>query len=290
MSGTTPPAFRQLILELSHAGADPAMLRAAAEFARLLGLHLHGVFVEDEALLTLAEFPFAREIRLPTHEWAPLSADKLAAELRHAAEQARRSMQEILAGLEVPNVFEVLRGDPLSRIAELCCAGDIMAIAQPAAAAGLVRLPQAAHDLKADVLLLPEGLQARDGPVVAVVRDAADPALDAAARIADKDGPLLVLVPSGAGDPAQQVMRRAQESGLPPARVTVRLIGKGDTDAALSALGRERERLIVVGRADSGPGSLAEAARIASARATPVLVADGLEGNPRMAGEGPARP
>ena len=273
MSGATPPVFRRLILELSHAGIDPAMLRAAAELARLLGLHLHGVFVEDEALLTLAEFPFAREIRLPTHEWAPLSADRLAAELRHAAEQARHAMQEIVAGLDVPNAFEVLRGDPLGCIAGLCSPADIIAIVQPAVA-GLVRLQQSAPGLPAQVLLLPEGLAVRDGPVAALLRDAADPVLDVAARIAGQER-LLVLLPAGPGDPAQEVTRRAEGFGIPPARLTVRLMGKGDTDAALSALGREQERLIVVGRSQTGPGSPGDAARIAATRAAPVLVTEG---------------
>ena len=35
------PSFRRLIVTLGHGGADPALLRNAAEFARLLGLDLH---------------------------------------------------------------------------------------------------------------------------------------------------------------------------------------------------------------------------------------------------------
>ncbi len=88
----------RLILEVCHGAADAETLRAAVEFARLLGLDLHCLFIEDEAGLALAELPFARKIRLPTHEWSPLNAETIARELRQAASQMRRLLDEVLRG------------------------------------------------------------------------------------------------------------------------------------------------------------------------------------------------
>lgn len=284
MSGATPPAFRRLIVELSHAGADPAMLRALAGFARLLGLDLHGLFVEDEALHTLAELPFAREIRLPTHEWAPLATDRLAAELRQAAEQARRAMQDVMAQLDVPAVFEILRGDPVSCIADLCCTTDIVVIMRPGSAAAVreaVRLHEAAHGTPASVLLLPGVWQPRSGPVVAMLSDAADPALEVAARIvaAGEEG-LLLLISGDAPEATRPAVERAVRLGIPRERITEQVIGKADVEAAMIALDDVRERLIVVTRSDTGPGSVAGTARLAAVRRTPVLVVEPREAAP----------
>ena len=64
------------LIPLSPGGAqfgsgsvDRDTLRAAAEFARLLQLEMLGVFIEDRALLGLGALPFARELRLPGHDW-----------------------------------------------------------------------------------------------------------------------------------------------------------------------------------------------------------------------------
>jgi hypothetical protein len=53
-----------------------APLRAAAELAAVLEVDLHRPFVDDEALLALAEPPFAHELGLPSHEWQPVEAGR----------------------------------------------------------------------------------------------------------------------------------------------------------------------------------------------------------------------
>ena len=44
------PQQRRVILHLHHGAAERALIRAAAELAQMLGVALHGVFLEDEAL------------------------------------------------------------------------------------------------------------------------------------------------------------------------------------------------------------------------------------------------
>lgn len=278
MSDAAPPAYRRLIITLSHTGTDPRTLRAAAEFARLLGLHLHGVFVEDEAVLAFAELPFAREIRLPTHEWTPLGLDRLAEEFRHAAEQAHRAMDDIVDALQVPSGFEILRGDPIDSIAALCCATDIVLAAQPAGlgpVGALERLLEAAHGMPASVLLLPARQTTSTGPVVALLHDPDDPALPVAARIAAtaRTG-LVVLLPRGPNHPDRAVADRAVGLGVPRTRVGIRHMTNGDADAAAAALGRIAVRLVVVGRSDTGVGTAAGAARVVTICRAPVLVAE----------------
>jgi len=275
MSGSTTPESGRLIVELSQAGADSAALRSAAELARWFGLHLHGVFVEDEALLALAEFPFAREFRLPTHDWAPFAADRLAGELRHAADQARRLMQDVVAQLDVPTVFEVMRGDPVSCIAGLCSASDIVVVMHAAtgAAAELSRLLAPTQGVAGSVLVLPNRAAMRSGPVVALLRDAADPVLDEAARIAAarEDG-LVILVPQDAPEP--KVIERAVAAGMPRQRITLRHLAETGAAGAQAALSGIRERLVITARAGSGVDDAIEAAQLATVRGTPVLLVE----------------
>ena len=102
----------RLILDLYWVSTDERTITAAAEFARLLGLDLLGIYVEDEAVHGLAELPFAREFRLPAHEWGVIEGERIAAEFRYAAMSAQRMLLRTAEALGVTSAFEVLRGDP----------------------------------------------------------------------------------------------------------------------------------------------------------------------------------
>jgi type IV pilus biogenesis protein CpaD/CtpE len=254
----------------------------AAEFAHLLGLDLHCLFVEDEALLALAELPFAREIQLPSHKWSRLDAGAIEAEIRQMALQARRLMDEIIRDVGVSAEFQVLRGDPATCIAAVCQTGDIVVVAEndaPTAPAthSLTRLHIGAHESATSILLLPARLKARHGAIVAMLTDTGDPALDMAGRLAAlAKEDLVILLPEAAKSNTAQraeasVKDRAQAMGLPPARINVRFVHDGGDDDTLHALVGVRERLIVMARAASTP---AAASHIAVARGVPLLLVE----------------
>ena len=119
--------FRRLIIELGHGDASAEALRVAADLARLLGLDLHAVLIEDQALFDLTDLPFAREIRLPTHDWHPFNAARLADEFGHLASQARRQLAGIGALHGGVHALEVLRGDPATCILGLCRTAQLSA-------------------------------------------------------------------------------------------------------------------------------------------------------------------
>ena len=99
MSMAIEPRQRRVILHLHHGATERAIIRAAAELAQMLGVALHGVFLEDEALPELAELPFIREFRLGTGAWQKLDRQQLAEEQRAAAAEARRLLDEAAAAL-----------------------------------------------------------------------------------------------------------------------------------------------------------------------------------------------
>jgi hypothetical protein len=265
----------RVVLGLWHTTADAASIEAAAELARLLRLGLHGLFVEDEALLTMAALPFAREIRLATHTWRELSADAVETEMRHAAEEAQRLLDAAARATGIASAFEVVRGDPAACIAAACRAGDILAVTDPGAAGlaahGGLRLREDAGEA-ASILLLPARPAARRGSIVAIAQDAADPALAAAGALAAATGEdlVLLLAQGTAPDAARAMAASVQEAGRTHRRVATRIVHGSGSENVLEAMAGLRERLIVIARA----APLAAAgARLAAVRGVPVLLA-----------------
>ena len=282
MSTTTRSVNRRLIFDLCHGAADAETMRAAVEFAQLLGLDLHCLFIEDEAVLALAELPFAREIRLPTHEWSALNAETIARELRQAASQTRRLLDEILRRVGVASEFEVLRGDPAACIATVCQTGDIVIVAEPGpsiarAVYGVTRLHTAAYASAASILLLPAHNKPRRGHVVAVPTDAVDGSLEVACRIATAANEDVAVLASNDGL-AKRVRERARILGLSPERITLLPIHSTRADDVLVALAGLHERLIVMTRPATASDDASGASRISAARGVPVLLVESANG------------
>lgn len=278
MSNTAQTRQCRLIVELCHGGIDARTLRTVAECASLLELDLHGLFIEDEALLALAELPFVREIRLPTHEWQTVEAGRIAGELHRAAQDAQRLLRQVGETLGVPNAFEVRRGDPAETLAAFASGGDVIVIAEPVApggrlAPGVSRLHAAAHGSAASLLLLPGGFAPQHGPVVALLADADDPCLVPAARAAiNTKERLLLLVPAGDVSMADRVMQRSVALGVPRSHSATRTLGGLHAEDVLHALGHVQVRLLVLTRGASPAGEMAAASRIAADRGVPVLL------------------
>ncbi len=273
------PRQRHVILHLHQVAAERAIIRAAAELAQMLGNVLHGVFMQDEALADLAELPFIREFRLGTGGWQKLERQRLVEEQRTAAAEARRLLNEVATALGVTQLFEIISGDPGLFIAATSQAGDIIVVAQP-------RLPaerlvhatahwlEAAHACAASVMLVPQVIARRAGPVAAVVCAEADPALDVAARIAVAAGEPLLLLLQGSPELGRAAVAHARAAGLPPRRITTRELHGMTPDDVLQGLGASTERLVVLASGACGADDAAISSHIAASRGIPVLVVE----------------
>jgi hypothetical protein len=247
--------FRRLVLELGRGTADPVMLRQAAAFAQLLDIELHALFVEDETLLHASALPFTREINPLSLRWRNFEPDRLQAEMRAAAEQARRHLNAVANATGVRRHFEVRRGDLTLSVTETCAAGDIVVVAAPRRETthGFDRLRETAHRSLASVLFLPPA-SPKQGLIAAVVTGADDPSLALARQIAAQGRErLLVLAPAG-----------TEIDG------NVRVITGTTVQDIIAAMGDTRERLIVLTR-DGDHGSGPE---LASGRGVAVLVVE----------------
>ena len=264
----------RLLLGLWQATMDASAMRAAAEMARLLSLDLHALFVEDEALITMASLPFAREIRLTTQTWSKLSSEDIEAQMHVAALRAQRLVNEAAKAVGIASAFEIVRGDPAACIATVCRASDILVVAErgrPSLPAGAA-LPREAEETPArSILLLPERPAARRGSIVAVPADMRDPALDTACALAAATGEDLVilLAPGTTPEAAREAVDHARAAGLGRQHVATRLVHGEDARDWLATMTGLRERLIVIG----GTSPLAAfASRLVAARNVAVLL------------------
>ncbi len=274
-----PPQHRRVVLHLHHGAAERVLIRAAAELAQMLGVALHGIFLEDAALSELAELPFVREFRLGTGAWQKLDRQRLAEEQRAAAAEARQLLDEVAAALGITQLFETVRGDPALFFAATSRAGDIIVIAQPRLPAetlahATARWLEAAHGCGASVMLVPQVLARRSGQVAAVICADSDPALDVAAHIAAAAGEQLLLLVYGGPELARAATERARSVGLPQRGIVIRSIHDVTPEDVLHSLSGSNERLVVLARGACGADDAAVSSRIAASRGIPVLVVE----------------
>ena len=253
--------FRRLVLEVGHGAADPETIRETAAFAQLMDAELHALFVEDETLLHASALPFAREISPLSYQWRKLEPDRLEAELKAAAVQARRHLEAAAHAIGIRRSFEVRRGDLAMHVADICAASDIIVVSTPRQISGgthgFVRLRETACRSVASVLYLPPKIGRKHGPVVAIARNAADANLEIAQRIARQARePLLVLAPPGSAIAGE---------------ADVRILPGPAPQDVIAALGDTQERLIVSTRVEALE-DLGSA--LAAARGVPVLVTE----------------
>lgn len=250
-----PPARRRVLVDLSQGATEAQGLGVAAELASLLERDLVGVFVEDEALHGLASLPFARELRLPAHSWAPMDPDRLAAELRSEAERARGMLDVQCARLGIVGRFEVMRGDAASCMTVRSAGSDILVLGAPEGPAArrfgsFDRVWQAASRAEGPVVLLPHRILRRHGPIAVLLAGGAESRLDLAVRLVRATHEKLLLVlPEGSVGAAEVLERTASSTGLGADQLriaTLDALSPARIDAILRPWG---ERMLLLDRA-----------------------------------------
>lgn len=273
-------AYRRAVLGMQRRTVDPATMSVIGEFAGLLRLELHGLFLADESILGLAEMPFVREFHRLSGGWQPLDATRLAAEFDATAREAERMFGEWQRRLSVGCTFEIVRGGAVHAMAGMS-AHDIMIVPEPANPVERVvqpfaRLVAAAFSSRAAVLLLPPRVERRTGSILVLAGSPDDSALATAFSIAAASGEQVVVAAPReiAEDPA--VAAQARGAGvsmmplsLPNLALPVRALARH--------LDPAREHLIVVTRGTLGSGRNDDLPALAEERRVPVLVVEPVE-------------
>jgi len=260
--------FRRAVLGLEHHPSRHG-LSLAVDVARLLGLDLFGLFVEDESLMHLAALPFARELD-PLGGWRAVDAAQLARDLQMAASGAQRAFVAAARSLPTSCEFVAMRGSMAAAIASHARPDDIVVLSAPSmvgeyAAERFPLLIDTALRSAAAVLLIPRQIARQAGDVVAIAARPDDPSIHLAAGIARAASEELVIIELfdevAASRSAEPADRRATRK---TARAAV-----SDPALLLAAFRGERERLVVLTQA-AAAASLPT--MVASWRRVPVLV------------------
>lgn len=267
--------YRRLLLDLRHAGGDPAALSAMLGLARLLELDPFGIFIEDEDVFCLAGLPFARELCLPMGAWRALDPARLAGEMAALADQAQREFERAILDLGRSAQFTRLRGDPGALFAEQAGEADIIALAASAAPLGLAdaamrRLEEVLFGLGRTVLMLPPRLLRTRGPIAVVISGAVPEELELAVRVAVSSGEPLLLLSAASERETDMAVVAAEASGVAASRIVVRTLTALTGEAILAGLTGAGERLLVLPRARAG----ARLSQLAAARGVPVLAVE----------------
>ena len=260
--------FRRAVLGLQHHPSRHG-LSVAVEVARLLGLDLFGLFVEDESLMHLAALPFAREFN-PIHGWRAVDGAQLTRDLQAAVSSAQRSFAAAAKTLPSMCEFVTVRGSMAEAISTHARRDDIVVLSATTAvgeysAARFPLLIDTALQSAAAVLLIPQRIARHAGDVVAIAARPDDPSIRLAAGVARAANEELVIIELF-DDDAQDRSAQADDR-----RATRKAARAAVSDPALmvAAFRGERERLVVV---TQGTGAASLPTIVASWRRVPVLV------------------
>jgi hypothetical protein len=199
-------SIARVVVSLDVASENAPAIDTAARLAAHWQADLHGVFVEDEDLLSLASLPFARQITL--HSGAePLTAESVEGHFRAAAALAQQALAAAAANHGVSSSFEIVRGAPAGGSLGTTGGDLIVACSLTRPIDGHFRVEcrwwSSAGAIPGSLLLARRSWDAA-GPVLALLRDrepASERVLEAAASIAEvQDGALtLICLPGIAG-------------------------------------------------------------------------------------------
>ncbi len=119
-------SVRRILVALDASPHSQAALAAAVELAARFDAELIGLFVEDIALLHLAEAPFAREIGLYAPARQPLNAAHVLRQFRARAERVQQALQRAATRAQVRWTFQVTRGPIIAEVLAAASAADLV--------------------------------------------------------------------------------------------------------------------------------------------------------------------
>lgn len=95
-----------ILISLETICDNRAALDRLAELALLMQARLHGLYVEDEELLDIAEFPFTQEVRLHSAAEGGLERNLLEQQMRSVSRQAEALLAQVATqwggGMAIP--------------------------------------------------------------------------------------------------------------------------------------------------------------------------------------------
>lgn len=166
-----PLAFRRVVIGHGAVPGAEVLLDVAANLAEVAQADLFGLFVEETALLDLADLPFSQAVQSGSGISRNLSRAAVQDAFSAQAVAFRKALELRVKHLKLTCDFGTARGDLLGELSARCERGDIAVISAPAAGVTardtLAMARQAMAQVNA-VLIAPFASSKLAGPVVVI--------------------------------------------------------------------------------------------------------------------------
>jgi len=267
----------KVVLRMRGGAASPLILEVAARFARTFRGELHGLFVENEELLALAQMPFAREISLTGGRSRTLSLDVVRKEMEAASAAMEHEFERLTRAARIPARFEVVAGAAEGVLRKAMENTGILAIGEPLALAAPNMVAELLSELTGIAGIVVVGCEARraHGPILTVIDPSSDVAMlvDSAEQIANEGAQeVILLIACAQESEAERLEAEARAALDAGTRYHFERVG-AVTPHSLGTLAQRHEGGLVIARiggpvAESG----VHASRFACARDCPLLL------------------
>ncbi|HXF53262.1 MAG TPA: hypothetical protein VNK52_03975 [Hyphomicrobiaceae bacterium] len=166
----------RVVLQLATGRPSAIAIDAAIRLAQAFQSEIESLFVEDEQLIELSGFPFAREISFSGRSMRTLSTSDIERDMRFVFSEVRRRIEARARQAEVPLRQTVVRGEPIKALAAACAEcgpWNVVALAEPFTSPACPPLRQLFEAVSGTTGLILVGPAARrtDGPIVVAVED-----------------------------------------------------------------------------------------------------------------------
>jgi len=213
--------IQRILVALDASPHSVAALETAVELAERLDAELHGLFVEDINLLRLAQLPFARELRFPSHKAQEVDMLQMEEELRGQAAQAQRHFQRLAEGHSLHHSFTVVRGVVATSLLKATLDSDLLVLGR--VSYSLVRAGRlgstaqtAVTQAERSVLLVhPHADLSRPPLLIYDGSPAAERALAVAGSLVERNGRIYILLYLPDNTAAQEAVDLLQETLAP---------------------------------------------------------------------------
>jgi nucleotide-binding universal stress UspA family protein len=190
--------IERIVVALDTTSENRIAIGTAARLAARWKVHLHGIFVEDDDLIRLADLPFARQVTLGFGVES-LNLQQAERQMRAYAERARRELAAAAKRLGIESSFEIVRGPTADHIGADPANDFLVCATTTRPVGGHFRVEcrwWSAVELGATSYLLAQG-KGGEGAVAALLQDrgpASERLLETAGRLAEAHGGRLVVI------------------------------------------------------------------------------------------------
>jgi len=254
----SPTALKHILVALDASPHSRAALDAAVKVAAAFEAEVHGLFVEDEALLRTAQLPFAHEVRAYTTPPKQLSNRRVQRQMRYQSEYAEHTLQYAAEEAEVAYDFETVQGSVTRELLRATAETDLLVLGKTSTQSSRRRLGSTSQAVLAEatapVLVVREVIPVQQ-PILTYYdgSDASNDALRMAVQLARKGGsrPLTVLLPARAEAEATRLREEVENRCGADVPLSVHALTPAES-RRLSAVARRSGGLVVL-PADCAP-------------------------------------